>query len=158
MFERDADRLMTRKVYDRLMSDVSMDFPEAFLKRWIVASAQKPISEEEINAEFQAYLNSLKWQLIQSKIFKDSNTQLVYDEVIAFTKALIVNNYAQYGLPAPEDAELEASARELLTKKDQANSIYDQLAEEKLTQYFKTNASLKMKPLSYDDFLAEMKK
>lgn len=158
MFERDADRLMTRKVYDRLMSDVSMDFPEAFLKRWIVASAQKPISEEEINAEFQAYLSSLKWQLIQSKIFKDSNTQLVYDEVIAFTKALIVNNYAQYGLPAPEEAELEKSAKELLAKKDQANSIYDQLAEQKLTQYFKANASLKMKPLSYDDFVAEMKK
>jgi len=100
----------------------------------------------------------LKWQLIQTKIFKDSDTKLVYEEVLAFTKGLIISNYAQYGLPAPEDAELEASARELLTKKDQANSIYDQLAEEKLTQYFKTNTSLKMKPLSYDDFLAEMKK
>jgi trigger factor len=158
MFERDADRLMTRKVYDRLMAEVSMSFPEEFLKRWIVASAQKPISEEEINAEFQAYLSSLKWQLIQSKIFKDSNTQLVYDEVMAFTKSLIVNNYAQYGLPAPEEAELEKSAKELLAKKEQANNIYDQLAEQKLTQFFKANASLKMKPLSYDDFVAEMKK
>lgn len=158
MFERDADRLMTRKVYDRLMSDVVMNFPEAFLKRWIIASAQKPISEEEINQEFEGYLSSLKWQLIQTKIFKDTNTQLVYDEVISFTKSLIVSNYNQYGIPAPEDAELEKSAKELLAKKEQANSIYDQLAEQKLTQFFKTNASLKMKPLSYDDFVAEMKK
>lgn len=158
MFERDADRLMTRKVYDRLMSDVAMNFPEAFLKRWIIASAQKPISEEEINQEFEGYLSSLKWQLIQTKIFKDTNTQLVYDEVISFTKSLIVSNYNQYGIPAPEDAELEKSAKELLAKKEQANNIYDQLAEQKLTQFFKTNASLKMKPLSYDDFVAEMKK
>ena len=158
MFERDADRLMTRKVYDSLISDVQITFPEAFLKRWIKLSATAPIADEDIEKEFEAYLNSLKWQLIQTKIFKDSDTKLVYEEVLAFTKGLIISNYAQYGLPAPEDAELEASARELLTKKDQANSIYDQLAEEKLTQYFKTNASLKMKPLSYDDFLAEMKK
>jgi trigger factor len=158
MFERDADRLMTRKVYDSLISDVQITFPEAFLKRWIKLSATAPIADEDIEKEFEAYLNSLKWQLIQTKIFKDSDTKLVYEEVLAFTKGLIISNYAQYGIPAPEDAELEASARELLTKKEQANSIYDQLAEEKLTQYFKTNASLKMKPLSYDDFLAEMKK
>jgi trigger factor len=158
MFERDADRLMTRKVYDSLIADVQITFPEAFLKRWIKLSATEPIADEDIEKEFEAYLKSLKWQLIQTKIFKDSDTKLVYEEVLAFTKGLIISNYAQYGLPAPEDAELEASARELLTKKDQANSIYDQLAEEKLTKYFKTNASLKMKPLSYDDFLAEMKK
>jgi trigger factor len=158
MFERDADRLMTRKVYDALINDVKMTFPEPFLKRWIKLSATTPIADEDIEKEFEAYLKSLKWQLIQTKIFKDSDTKLVYEEVLAFTKGLLISNYAQYGIPAPEDAELEASARELLTKKEQANSIYDQLAEEKLTQYFKTNASLKMKPLSYDDFLAEMKK
>jgi len=158
MFERDADRLMTRKVYDQLMANVSMVFPETFLKRWIKMSASSPIADDEIEKEFEAYLKSLKWQLIQTKIFKDSDTKLVYEEVLAFTKGLIISNYAQYGLPAPEDKELEASARELLTKKEQANSIYDQLAEEKLTQYFKANASLKMKPLSYDDFVAEMKK
>jgi len=158
MFERDADRLMTRKVYDQLMANVSMVFPETFLKRWIKMSASSPIADDEIEKEFEAYLKSLKWQLIQTKIFKDSDTKLVYEEVLAFTKGLIISNYAQYGLSAPEDKELEASARELLTKKEQANSIYDQLAEEKLTQYFKANASLKMKPLSYDDFVAEMKK
>jgi trigger factor len=158
MFERDADRLMTRKVYDQLMADVSMVFPETFLKRWIKMSASSPIADDEIEKEFEAYLKSLKWQLIQTKIFKDSDTKLVYEEVLAFTKGLIISNYAQYGLPAPEDKELESAARELLTKKEQANSIYDQLAEEKLTQYFKANASLKMKPLAYDDFVAEMKK
>jgi trigger factor len=157
MFERDADRLMTRKVYDKLMEDVKMTFPEPFLKRWIKMSANSPISEDEIEKEFAAYLGSLKWQLIQTRIFKDSNTQLAFEEVLSFTKGLIINNYAQYGIPPPEDAELEKSARELLAKKDQANGIYDQLAEVKLTQYFKANASLKMKPLSYDDFMAEMK-
>lgn len=158
MFERDADRMLTRKVYEQLLKDVSIQFPQEFLKRWIKLSASSPISDADIDKEFDDYLKSLKWQLIQSKIFKDSNTQLVFEEVMAFTKGLIVSNYAQYGLPAPEDQELEASARELLSKKEQANNIYDQLAEVKLTQFFKTHASLKMKPLSYDDFVAEMRK
>jgi trigger factor len=157
MFARDADRLMTRKVYEHLLSEVQIAFPEDFLKRWIKMSASTPIADEDIEKEFEDYLKSLKWQLIQSKIFKDSDIRLSFDEVISFTKGLIASNYAQYGIPAPEDKELEASARELLAKKDQANSIYDQLAEEKLTQFFKGHASLKIKPLSYDDFMAKMK-
>ncbi|MBM3165280.1 MAG: trigger factor [Bacteroidetes bacterium] len=158
LFERDADRMLTRKVYDQLLRDVAIEFPQEFLKKWIKMSASTPISDNEIEKEFEDYLKSLKWQLIQSKIFKDSNTKLVFEEVMAYTKGLIVNNYAQYGLPAPEEKELETSARELLSKKDQANNIYDQLAETKLTQYFKANVSLKIKPLSYDDFVAEMRK
>ena len=54
-----------------------INFPEAFLKRWIKLSATAPIADEDIEKEFEAYLKSLKWQLIQTKIFKDSDTKLV---------------------------------------------------------------------------------
>jgi len=158
MFERDADRMLTRKVYDLLLRDVVIEFPESFLKRWIKLSASNPISDSDIDREFDDYLKSLKWQLIQSRIFKDNQIQLTFDDVMSYTKGLIVSNYAQYGIPAPEENVLESSARELLSKKEQANNIYDQLAEEKLTRFFKGNASLKMKPLSYDDFMEVMKK
>jgi hypothetical protein len=42
----------------------------------------------------------------------------------------------------------------LLTNKEQANTIYDQLAEKKLTDYFKSTVNLKTKEVSYDDFVA----
>ena len=48
----------------------------------------------------------LKWQLIQGNIFKANDIKLENEEVIEFTKGLLVSNYAQYGMPAPEDEEL----------------------------------------------------
>ncbi len=155
MFEEDSDRLFTRKVYDMLLEKTSMNFPEAFLKRWIKASAEKPITEEEIEKEFSAYLLSLKWQLIQTKIFKDNNIQLTNEEVLDFTKNLVIGNYAQYGLPAPEEAELLETAQRLLQNKEQANGIYDRLAERKLTDYFKSAVSMTKKEMKYDDFVAQ---
>jgi trigger factor len=155
MFEEDSDRLFTRKVYDMLLEKTSMTFPEAFLKRWIKTSAEKPISEEEIEKEFAAYLLSLKWQLIQTKIFKDNNIQLTNEEVIDFTKNLVIGNYAQYGMPAPEEAELLETAQRLLQNKEQANGIYDRLAERKLTDYFKSAVSMTKKEMKYDDFVAQ---
>jgi trigger factor len=57
-------------------------------------------------------------------------------------------------MPAPDDAELVETAKRLLTNKEQANTIYDQLAEKKLTNYFKSTVNLKTKEVSYDDFVA----
>jgi len=155
MFEEDSDRLFTRKVYDMLLEKTTMNFPEAFLKRWIKTSAEKPITDEEIEKEFAAYLLSLKWQLIQTKIFKENNIQLTNEEVLDFTKNLVIGNYAQYGLPSPEEAELLETAQRLLQNKEQANGIYDRLAERKLTDYFKSAVSMTKKEMKYDDFVAQ---
>ncbi|MBM3418749.1 MAG: trigger factor [Bacteroidetes bacterium] len=153
MFTGDSDRLLTREVYNYLLEKTKIQFPEAFLKKWIKLSNEKALTEDEIERDFSNYLQSLKWQLIQTKIFKDNNIQLSKEEVIAYTKELLVGNYAQYGIPAPEDAELNETALRLLKNKEQSNSIYDKLAEQKLTQYFKSTVSLKSKELSYEDFL-----
>ena len=70
-----------------------------------------------------------------------------------FTKGLLVGNYAQYGLPAPDDQELTETAARLLQNKEQANGIYDRLAEQKLTDFFKSAVNLVKKEVKYDDFI-----
>jgi len=153
MFAEDTDRIFTRNVYNHLVEETKMTFPETFLKRWIQVSSEKPVTDEEIAAEFDAYLKSLKWQLIQTRIFKDNNIQLTNQEVMDFTKGLLVGNYAQYGLPAPDDQELTETAARLLQNKEQANGIYDRLAEQKLTDFFKSSVNLVKKEVKYDDFI-----
>jgi len=154
MFSEDSDRILTRDVYNFLLEETKMEFPTEFLKRWIKISSDKPVTEEDIENEFDTYLKSLKWQLIQTKIFTENNLKLTNVEVIEHTKGLLIANYAQYGIPAPDDAELSESAIRLLKNKEQANGIYDRLAEQKLTTYFKSTVSLDTKDVSYDDFVA----
>jgi trigger factor len=153
MFSKDSDKLLTRSVFNSIMEQTNVEFPSDFLKRWIRMTNEKPLTEEDINAEFDAYLKSLKWQLIQTKIFKDNNIKLDQEEVIEYTKNLLIGNYAQYGMPAPDDKELAETAIRLLQNKEQANGIYDQLAEQKLTDFFKSMVSLVAKPVSYDEFV-----
>ena len=136
-----------------MLEETKMEFPTEFLKRWIKISSEKPVTEEDIENEFDTYLKSLKWQLIQSKIFTENNLKLTNEEVIEHTKGMLISNYAQYGIPAPDDAELSESAIRLLKNKEQANGIYDRLAEQKLTSYFKSTVSLDTKEVSYDDFV-----
>ncbi len=153
MFANDADKLLTRSVYETLLEKTKVDLPDAFMKRWIKLSNEKEISDEQIEAEYDGYAKGLKWQLIQGKIFKDNDIKLEHEEVMEFTKGLLVSNYAQYGMPAPEDKELTASALQVLQNQEEANRIYDMLGEQKLMKYIKDTVKLNEKEISYDKFV-----
>jgi len=158
MFKEDSNRLFTQTICDFLMDKTKITMPEAFLKRWIKLSNEKPIDDETLDKEFDGYLKSMKWQLIQGKIFKENDIQISNEEVMDFTKSLLVSNYAQYGMPAPEDKELTETAMRLLKDKEQVNGIYDRLTEKKLSEYFQINVPMKEKHLSYDDFVKKASK
>lgn len=154
MFANDSDRLLTRTIYKDLVENTPVNLPNDFLKRWIQLSNEKPITKEQIEADYDQYAKDLKWQLIQGHIFRTNDLKVDQTEAIEFTKGLVVNQYAQYGIPAPEDAELTKIAAGALQNKDEANRIYDMLAESKLTAYFKNTVKLNEKEVSYDDFVA----
>jgi len=153
MFANDSDRLLTRAVYRDLVDNTNVTLPDDFLKRWIRLSNEKPISQEQVDEEYDSYSKDLKWQLIQGHIFKANEIQLDHKEAIEFTKGLLVNQYAQYGLPAPEEGELTSQASKALANREEANRIYDMLAEMKLTQYFKNTVKLNSKEVPYDEFV-----
>jgi trigger factor len=153
MFANDSDRLLTREVYRDLVEKTPVALPDDFLKRWIRLSNEKPISAEQVEAEYDNYAKDLKWQLIQGHIFKANDIKLDQKEAIDYTKMLIANQYAQYGIPAPEEAELTSQAAKALSNREEANRIYDMLAEMKLTEYFKNTVKLNTKEVAYDAFV-----
>lgn len=153
MFANDSDRILTNTIYNSLMDTTKVELPKEFLKRWIKLSNEKPITMEEIEEQFDGYEKGMKWQLIQGHIFKANDLKLDQQEVIEFTKGLLVNQYAQYGLPAPEEKELIQSAAKVLSNKEEANRVYDMIAETKLTDYIKSTVKLNEKMVSYDEFV-----
>jgi trigger factor len=153
MFANDSDRLLTREVYRDLVEKTPVALPNDFLKRWIQLSNEKPITIEQVEADYDQYAKDLKWQLIQGHIFKANDIKLDQAEVLEFTKGLVANQYAQYGIPTPEDTVLAQAAAQALANREEANRIYDMMAESKLTEFFKNTVKLNNKEVSYDEFV-----
>lgn len=156
MFSNDSDRVFSQTISDTLIEKTDFELPEAFLKRWIMASSEKEITTEELDAEFDNYKKSLKWQLIQNKLIRENDIKVESEEVVNYTKGLLANQFTQYGMPAPEDAELETQAKEVLKNRDEANKIYDNVYGAKMLTFFKETVKLNEKSLSYDDFVKEV--
>jgi trigger factor len=155
MFEQDSDKKFYRTIYDSLMEKVNADFPDDFLKRWIKQVNDKPVTDEQIEAEYEGYRNMLKWQLIEKTLFDKHNLVIDQTELVNFTKHLLRTNYANYGIFEVDEEELTQSAMKFLQDKKQTDSIISRLAEDKLINLFKTEATLKEKLVSYDEFIGK---
>lgn len=154
MFEKDSKRILSRDVTDSLIEKTKIDLPDEFLKRWILASAKdEELTREKVDADYENYRNNLKWQLIQNRIIKENELEAGQDEVMAYTKQMMASQYAQYGMPAPDDKELEETAQKLLSNQEQANGIYEQIYDQKLTEFYSNTVKLNEKKVSYDEFV-----
>ena len=154
MFEEDSDRILARRITNDLIEKTEVNLPDGFLKRWILASQkEQTLTLEDVEKEYDGYAKGLKWQLIQKEIFKKNDLQLKQEEVLEYTKGLLLKQYAQYGIPAPEDQELTATAQGFLAKKEEAERVYDMMAEIKLIEYFKSTVKLNEKEVDYDTYM-----
>jgi trigger factor len=155
IFRRNEEVVFMNKVYDHLMETINPEFPVAFLKRWLKMSSEKDFSDEQWDAEMNNYIKSLKYRLIQNRLFQANNVEITYDDVANHAKALLLENYSRYGIPAdsiPED-EVMKSVMNILKDEEQRNEIQSQVTELKFQQIIFSLVSKKEKEVSYEEFV-----
>ena len=152
-FVADSERLFKRDITNKLIADYNPTLPDAFLKRWIRMTNEKPVTAEEVEHDYGQYQKSLQWQLIFNKLIENEAIKIKSDEVVDRTKQLMISQYAQYGMPAPDEEELKQTALRVLSNQDESRKVYDMLYDEKLIAYIRENATVKEKPVTYDEFV-----
>ena len=144
-------------MHKQLMDKSDISLPDEFLKRWIKASNEKPITDEQLEQDYESYANSLKWQLIENKIVKQAGIKIGQEDALVKAKQFVIGQYAQYGLPAPDDENLTTHANQILQNNDESRKIFDLILEERLISYLKETVKLNEKTVSYDDFVKAAK-
>lgn len=155
MFVNDSERKFYNDVVDHLMGKVNFNLPSDFLKRWIVAVNEKPVTVEQVDAEFDGYAKGLKWQLIENKIIKDNAISVSNEELIAHTKELILEQFGRMGQGPMNDEELNQTAQRVLSNEEEAKKLYEKLYGQKVMTLFKTKFTLENKEVAYDEFFKQ---
>lgn len=74
------------EIYHFLLDNTTVDLPEAFLKRWLKNAGENPRTDAEVEAEYPAFANSLRWNVITDEIAKEAKLEVAPEEVEEFTK------------------------------------------------------------------------
>lgn len=129
----------------------SLVFPDAFLKRWLLAT-NKNLTAETLEEDFPKMIEDLKWQLIKDKLAKKNEVKVEAEDVDAYAKQVARAQFAQYGMVGLDDAILENYAKDMLKKEDTLKSIIDRVAENKILASVKAAVKLTEKEISIEDF------
>lgn len=157
MFVGESDRKFYEDVKDVVLSKTKFDLPDEFLKKWMQTSQEKPVTAEEIEEEYPKMQDSLKWQLVESKLVKDNGIEVGQEELINYTKQLVARQMAQYG-QQPDEADLEGIAKSVLENQEETQRIADQLFADKLMAFFKENVKMNEKEVTFDEFVKMLSK
>lgn len=140
----DAKEILEKKVGD-------LQFPDAFLKRWLLAS-DKNRTVESVDADYPKIIADLKFHLIKEEIVKDKDLKIEEADVKTVAMQAAKAQFAQYGMMGIPDEMVENYANDMLKNKDSARNLVDRAMEVKIIETLKSTMGLEEKTIPMDEF------
>ncbi|MDR2951369.1 MAG: trigger factor [Prevotella sp.] len=143
-FLLDAKELLEKKVGD-------LQFPDAFLKRWLIASGEERTAESVEN-DYPKILADLRFHLIKEQIAKDFDVKIENEDMKIIAMQAARAQFAQYGMMNLPEEMVENYANDMLKNKDNARNLLDRAMENKIIDVLKTKLGVEEKVISLDEF------
>ncbi|MBC7694323.1 MAG: trigger factor [Burkholderiales bacterium] len=151
MFAQDTDRKFVEGVEKTLVEKLNITLPDDFLKRWLMTVNEKPLTKEQLEAEYPSYAKNMQWKLIENKIIKNNNIAVTPDEAKEEASHYVRSQFSRYG-QVPEESEVAKIVDGILSKEPEAQKIFEGLYSKKVLNVLKTSCKLDTKEVSYNEF------
>lgn len=142
-----SNALLMRSFQERLLAENPLELPEKFLKRWLRATNENQLSEEQIEQEFPAFAENLRWTLLRDKI-KEMFGLEVTDEEVYEEFARRVRNYFQMDLP---DNIMQSSVARLMENEKDVDEARRNLESDKIFEAIRTQVTVNDKPVTSEE-------
>jgi trigger factor len=152
----DSEKKLRRDISDKLLEKLKLQLPDAFLKRWLLeagANNEKPVTQADIDREYEDYVRYLRLQLIESKIATDNGIKVEFIEIEDNVKNNVRAQFAGFGqAEIPEDL-INQFAQNTLKNEEEVRKIYDHLLDQKMMAFYHETVKLQEKEVSFDEFV-----
>jgi len=139
------------QIYHNLVDQTEIPFPEAFLKKWIKTQGETPKTDEEVEKEFPAFLNQLKWTLITDKVTTENGIQVGPDEIRAFAKQQLMG-YMGGAAMDENQPWIKDYVEKMMKDKKYVEESYNRIQAQKIFEWAESQVKATEKPMSMEDF------
>ena len=155
-FVQQSDQKLLNDITEYMVENTKFKLPSEFLQKWLQTAGEATLTESQAKAEYEKSEKSMRYQLIESKLIVDNKLQINFEELKAFAGQMIKAQMAQFGQLNPSEKEIEDIVARVLSNQDEVKRMSEQLTSQKLLTFYKENAKLKEKKISYDGFVKEV--
>lgn len=126
-----------------------LEFPDALLKRIMMASAK---DEKKVEENYDKSIEELTWHLIKEKLVEMTGVKVDDNDVKEMAKDVTRMQFAQYGMLNVPEEYLENSVKEMMKKRETVDNLIDRCIEMKLGAALKDMVALEETNISAEDF------
>jgi FKBP-type peptidyl-prolyl cis-trans isomerase (trigger factor) len=150
---KESERFFLNTVIEKLVQDTSFELPDEFIRKMIREHEEHELSEEEIGAQYANVSNSVRWQLIESRLIQENNLRVEEQEIRNVVKSYFTGHMVNETEDPQQDERLNQIVDSVLSSKEETSRLHDQLYDQKLLDFFKNNIKRDDKEVDYDEFV-----
>ncbi len=151
-YAQEIDRKFMNDAIEMLVNNVDVELPDDFIKRYILL-AQKDMTEEKLNEQYDEIRKSFKWQILEGKLVEGEDVRVNADEVKDYFRQYFINNYFA-GFNAEDVApRIDELVKQAMGNKENLKKVYDQLYDAKLVKVLRSKLNLKAQEGNIDAFV-----
>jgi trigger factor len=154
-WDSESRNQLQHTLYHLLLDQTGINFPEAFLKRWLKTQGnegKEPKTDEQVEAEFPTFINQLKWTLIMDELQKQGNIQVSQDDVRQFAKQQLLGYMGMAAMDDEQDWVRDYIDRMMKDRK-YVEDAYNRLQTQKIFDWAETQVAAVETSISKEEFV-----
>jgi len=153
MYQNEADQYFLNNVAEYLLEKTKFDLPIVFLKKWMQTSGEKPLTADEVEADWKKTEKGLRYQLIENAVITAAEIKVSREDLLDHTVGMVKAQFQQYGQQVMDDEMLKGIAENALKNEEEVRRISDQVYNAKLLAHYKESFKVEEKEVTYDQFI-----
>ena len=153
MYQNEADQYFLNNVAEYLLEKTKFDLPIVFLKKWMQTSGEKPLTADEVEADWEKTEKGLRYQLIENAVITAAEIKVSREDLLDHTVGMVKAQFQQYGQQVMDDEMLKGIAENALKNEEEVRRISDQVYNAKLLAHYKESFKVEEKEVTYDQFI-----
>ncbi|HVD99168.1 MAG TPA: trigger factor [Cytophagaceae bacterium] len=153
-YNRESEALLINDIREYYINNTSIELPTEFIKRWLLASNEGKITQEQIDKEFDGYLSELKWTLIKNKIAENNEIKVEHEEVMGKVRDLMLQQFGMTSVPEGMEDTFDKIVDNYLKENNGKNymKVFEEVYNNKAVEVIRNKVKISEKSVSVDDF------
>ena len=151
-YSQESDFRFSKDARNYLVKKAGISLPEKFLKRWIYVANDGKFTMEDIEKEFDLFLDDYRWQMVRNYLMEKYSVKIEEADLLASAKGLAAYQFAMYGINNVPDDQLESYARTILSQEKDGRRVLEQVEDSKTVAAVKDAVTVKPESISVEKF------
>jgi trigger factor len=150
-WKHQAQHMLEHEIFHILSEETMMDFPENFLKKWLLKTNENKQTAEDIEKEFPTFINQLRWTLVSNEIASGNTIQVSREEIMESLRQQLIGYFGSMNLGGNYEW-LDSYVERLMGDEKQVENAYQRVFSAKVLSWAASKVKPTEKKISAEEF------